>query len=119
MANDRETGTTFDPKFDSNGLLCAAVVAEMTREILMVGYMDREALDATLLTGKVHFHSRSRNRLWMKGESSGHYLNVVKILVDCDQDALLIEARPDGPTCHTGAQSCFYRQLVGGELERI
>ena len=116
MSDKRETGSVFDPKFDASGLLSAVVTNAENGALLMVGYMDREALDATLATGKVHFHSRSRDRLWMKGESSGHFLNLVEILVDCDQDALLIKANPDGPTCHTGAQSCFYRRLVDGKL---
>lgn len=85
----------------------------------MVAFMDRQALDKTIETGLAHFHSRSRGRLWMKGESSGHVLNVQQVLVDCDQDALILKALPAGPTCHTGAQSCFYRQLNGGKLERI
>jgi phosphoribosyl-AMP cyclohydrolase len=85
----------------------------------MVAFMDEAALEATRRTGKAHFHSRSRGRLWMKGESSGHVLNVTEILVDCDQDALVLRARPAGPTCHTGARSCFYRVLEGDSLERV
>jgi phosphoribosyl-AMP cyclohydrolase len=85
----------------------------------MVAFMDREALDKTAATGLAHFFSRSRQRLWLKGESSGHLLRVRQILVDCDQDALVVKALPDGPTCHTGARSCFYRALSGGELVRI
>jgi phosphoribosyl-AMP cyclohydrolase len=85
----------------------------------MVAFMDREALDATRETGLAHFHSRSRGRLWKKGESSGHILRVQQTLVDCDQDALVLKALPEGPACHTGAQSCFYRALEGDELRRI
>jgi phosphoribosyl-AMP cyclohydrolase len=77
--------------------------------------MNRAALEETFATGKVHFWSRSRGTLWMKGETSGNVLNVVAMLVDCDQDALLIRAAPTGPTCHTGARSCFYRKLVMGD----
>ena len=85
----------------------------------MVAFMDREALDRTRETGFAHFHSRSRGRLWMKGETSGHVLNVEAILVDCDQDALVLKVRPAGPACHTGARSCFYRVLDGDALHRI
>jgi phosphoribosyl-AMP cyclohydrolase len=84
----------------------------------MVAFMDREALDRTRETGLAHFHSRSRGRLWMKGETSGHVLRVQQVLVDCDQDALLVKALPEGPACHTGAPSCFYRALEGDELRR-
>ena len=85
----------------------------------MVAFMDLEALDKTRETGLAHFHSRSRGRLWMKGETSGHVLRVRRILVDCDQDALVLKALPEGPACHSGARSCFYRELRGDELKRI
>ena len=85
----------------------------------MVAFMDREALDKTRETGLAHFHSRSRGRLWMKGETSGHVLRVQQILVDCDQDALVLKALPEGPACHTGARSCFYRALQGDELRPV
>lgn len=85
----------------------------------MFAFMDREALDKTRETGLAHFHSRSRGRLWMKGETSGHVLRVQELLVDCDQDALLVKALPEGPACHTGARSCFYRVLEGDRLRRI
>lgn len=84
-----------------------------TGEVLMVAFMDQEALDATLKSGEAHFHSRSRGKLWKKGESSGNVLAVEAILVDCDQDALVLKAFPAGPTCHTGARSCFYRRVDG------
>ena len=112
----REQGTQFLPRFDANGLLSAVVTHADSGEVLMVAFMDAEALEATRRTGKAHFHSRSRGHLWMKGESSGHVLEVAEILVDCDQDALVLKARPAGPTCHTGAQSCFYRRLEGEGL---
>ncbi len=108
---ERESGTVFAPKFDSSGLLTAVVVDHASGEALVVAHMNAEALEATLVTGKVHFWSRSRERLWMKGETSGHVLAVEQVLVDCDQDALLIRATPAGPTCHTGELSCFYRQI--------
>lgn len=85
----------------------------------MVAFMDREALDKTRETRLAHFHSRSRGRLWMKGETSGHVLHVETILVDCDQDALVLKVRPAGPACHTGARSCFYRAIEGEGLTRI
>lgn len=85
----------------------------------MVAFMDAEALAKTRETGLAHFHSRSRGRLWMKGETSGYTLQVEEILVDCDQDALVIKARPAGPACHTGAVSCFYRKLDGDGLTRV
>jgi phosphoribosyl-AMP cyclohydrolase len=85
----------------------------------MVAFMDRVALETTRETGLAHFHSRSRGRLWKKGETSGHVLRVQQVLVDCDQDALVLKALPEGPACHTGAGSCFYRALVSDELRRI
>jgi phosphoribosyl-AMP cyclohydrolase len=108
---ERERGSVFAPKFDASGLLTAVVVDHASGEVLVVAHMNAEALSATLESGKVHFWSRSRGMLWMKGESSGHVLMVEQVLVDCDQDALVLRARPAGPTCHTGARSCFYRQI--------
>jgi phosphoribosyl-AMP cyclohydrolase len=109
----------FTPKFDDQGLLSAVVVNVADGRVLMVAFMDAEALAATQRTGLAHFHSRSRGRLWQKGESSGHVLVVEEILVDCDQDALVLRCQPAGPTCHTGAASCFYRRLESGWLETI
>lgn len=106
----------FQPKFDAQGLLTAVCLDAATREVLMVAFMDAEALAATRATGFAHFHSRSRGRLWKKGETSGHVLEVREILVDCDQDALVLMCRPAGPACHTGARSCFYRRLEGDGL---
>jgi phosphoribosyl-AMP cyclohydrolase len=108
---ERESGSVFAPKFDSAGLLTAVVVGHADGQVLVVAHMNAEAIERTLATGKVHFWSRSRGCLWMKGETSGHVLNVEAISVDCDQDALVIRATPAGPTCHTGARCCFYRQL--------
>ena len=113
---EREQGSTFQPKFDSAGLLSAVVTDAASGKVLMVAFMDAEALAATRATGFAHFHSRSRGRLWKKGESSGNVLKVEEILVDCDQDALVLRATPAGPTCHTGARSCFYRRLEGDRL---
>ena len=107
------------PRFDSAGLITAIAQDAASGEVLMVAFMDREALDATRATGLAHFHSRSRGRLWMKGESSGHVLHVEAILVDCDQDALVLKVRPAGPACHTGERSCFYRAVEAEGLTRI
>jgi phosphoribosyl-AMP cyclohydrolase / phosphoribosyl-ATP pyrophosphohydrolase len=90
-----------------DGLLPAIVQDADTLRVLMLGYMDRAALQATLDSGRVTFYSRSKQRLWTKGESSGHYLDLVGIEVDCDDDTLLVQARPNGPTCHLGRTSCF------------
>jgi phosphoribosyl-AMP cyclohydrolase len=109
----------FEPKFDANGLLTAVVVDAGCKAVLMVAFMDAEAVAATRATGLAHFHSRSRGRLWKKGESSGNVLAVERILVDCDQDALVLECRPAGPTCHTGADSCFFRVLEGDALRPV
>ena len=109
--DERESGTGFAPRFDANGLLTAVVVDAMSGEVLVVAFMNADALALTRSSGKVHFWSRSRGELWLKGETSGNFLSVEEILVDCDQDALVIRARPAGPTCHTGARSCFYRKL--------
>jgi phosphoribosyl-AMP cyclohydrolase len=116
---ERETGSAFYPKFDEKGLITAVVVEAVDGTVLMVGYMNEIALDKTQETGIVHFYSRSRQALWMKGETSGNTLKVEEIRVDCDQDALLILARPAGPTCHTGARSCFYRSLDGESLAPV
>jgi phosphoribosyl-ATP pyrophosphohydrolase/phosphoribosyl-AMP cyclohydrolase len=98
--------------FDSNGLIPAIVQDADDGAVLMLGYMDRAALDATRATGEVHFHSRSRGVLWRKGETSGNVLRLAGLVADCDRDALLVLARPAGPTCHTGAPSCFAESLL-------
>lgn len=108
---EREAGTRFAPKFDASGLLAAVTVDAESGEVLVVAFMNAQALELTRKTGKVHFWSRSRDELWLKGETSGNFLEVEEIRVDCDQDALVIRAIPVGPTCHTGARSCFYRRL--------
>jgi phosphoribosyl-ATP pyrophosphohydrolase/phosphoribosyl-AMP cyclohydrolase len=93
---------------DANGLVAAIIVERDDGRVLMLGYMNRDALAATLSTRKVWFFSRSKQRLWQKGESSGHTLELAEMRVDCDGDALLVRATPAGPTCHTGTSSCFY-----------
>ena len=109
-------GDTFAPKFNAAGLLTAVVVSAADNRVLMVAHMDAEALAKTRASGLAHFHSRSRGALWLKGETSGNLLHVEEIRVDCDQDALVVVARADGPACHTGAPSCFYRRLEGDAL---
>ena len=95
-------------KFDKQSGLIPAIVQDVkTRNVLMLGYMNREAYDTTVATGKVTFFSRSKKRLWTKGEESGNFLHVVDILEDCDSDALLISVHPEGPTCHKGSDTCW------------
>ncbi len=118
MDKERETGLMLDPKFDANGLI-TAVVTGFDGNVLMVGHMNADALSATQKTSRATFYSRSRKRLWVKGESSGHYLNVVEMRIDCDQDAIWVIARPDGPTCHTNKNSCFYRKITPDGLVEI
>jgi len=115
---DREQGLAFLPKFDAAGLVTAVVTDARSGAVLMVAHMNQEAIDATIATGQAHFWSRSREKLWRKGETSGHVLDVQEIRVDCDQDALLIIANAAGPACHTGATTCFYRRLENGRLTR-
>lgn len=117
--DQRELGVVFDPRFDAAGLICAVMQDAATREILMVAWMNQEALDLTLASGTAHFYSRSRASLWKKGETSGNTLAVHEIRVDCDQDALVLLVEPAGAACHTGARSCFYRVLQGGALRRV
>lgn len=90
-----------------DGLVPAIVQDNQTQKVLMLGFMNQEALNHTESTGKVTFYSRSKNRLWTKGEESGHYLELKSIAVDCDNDTLLVKAHPNGPTCHTGADTCW------------
>src|SRR5512140_1642858 len=99
-------------KFDPNGLIPAIVQDAETNEVLMLAYMNRESLELTLQKGETYFWSRSRNELWHKGETSGNTQHVVEVRVDCDEDALLVRVHPAGPACHTGNQTCFYREMV-------
>ena len=99
-----------------DGLAATVVQDDTTNRVLMVGFMNEEAFRKTVETGFVHFYSRSRNKLWMKGESSGHRLAVKQICTDCDRDAVLIRVEAQGPgVCHEGYQSCFFRRLENGE----
>jgi phosphoribosyl-AMP cyclohydrolase len=103
-----------DLRWDEHGLLPAVVQDDTTQQVLMVAWMDRQALERTLQTGETHFWSRSRRMLWHKGATSGNIQRVVSVWADCDGDTLLMRVRPAGPACHTGATSCFYRPLVSG-----
>lgn len=100
-----------DLKKDLSGLVPVVVQDEATFEVLMLGYQNEEAFEKTLETGLVHFYSRERKKLWLKGETSGNYLKIKAVYADCDADALLILAEPQGPTCHTGKKSCFFNKI--------
>lgn len=103
---------TDELRWDEHGLIAGIVQHAATGEVRMLGYLNRESLDLTIQTGFVHFYSRSRQRLWKKGETSGNLLEVVDITPDCDGDVLLIRAIPHGPTCHTGAETCFHAEAL-------
>ena len=104
-------------KTDNNGLVPAIVQNFRTGKILMLGYMNPDSISRTLISGSVWFYSRSKNRLWEKGETSGNYLKIKSISLDCDQDAILLQVDPEGPTCHTGSESCF--ELVVDSSEEL
>lgn len=104
-------------KWDDKGLVAAIIQHAETGQVLMLGYMNQQALQNTLESGQAWFWSRSRQELWHKGATSGHYLNVREVWYDCDVDAILVKAIPLGPTCHTGEQSCFYRRLTPADLQ--
>ncbi len=106
-------------KYDSNGLIPAVIQDAENGQVLMVGYMNREALLRTLETGLCTYWSRSRQQFWVKGETSGHVQRVKRILVDCDADALVIQVEQVGVACHTGHRSCFYREAREGTLVEI
>lgn len=96
----------------SKGLIPTIIVEASTNEVLMLAYMNEESYKKTLETKTTWFYSRSRNKLWNKGETSGHFQKVLEILIDCDEDTLLIKVEQQGPACHTGAKSCFYRKVL-------
>jgi phosphoribosyl-ATP pyrophosphohydrolase/phosphoribosyl-AMP cyclohydrolase len=96
------------PRFDARGLIPAIVQDAMTGQVLMLAWMNQEALDLTLKTGETHFWSRSRQELWHKGATSGNIQKVIDLYLDCDQDAILVRVHPAGPACHTGAVTCFF-----------
>jgi phosphoribosyl-AMP cyclohydrolase len=113
-----EHGDAITPRFNADGLIAAVATHAQTGEVLMLAWMNAEALKATLDTGEAHYWSRSRNALWKKGETSGQIQVVRELSIDCDQDAVWIKVDPqgDGGACHTGARSCFYRVWQDGRL---
>jgi phosphoribosyl-AMP cyclohydrolase len=115
-AAEIEQGTAFQPKLDADGLIAAIVTDDTTGTVLMFAWMNDEALKLSLETGIAHFWSRSRRKLWKKGEDSGNILAIREARVDCDQDVIWLRVSVGGAgvACHTGARSCFYRVLVGG-----
>ncbi len=106
-------------KYDGNGLIPAVIQDADNSEVLMVGYMNQEAVDRTLSTGRVTYWSRSRQKFWVKGETSGHVQHVVEARTDCDKDCLLLRVRQEGVACHDGYRSCFYRSVAGDALEVV
>ena len=118
MDDDREQGLRLQPKWDAAGLITGVVTDAVSGELLMVAHLNGEALQRTLETGEAHFWSRSRGRLWKKGETSGNVLRVVEMRIDCDQDSLWLKVEAAGPACHTGARTCFYRRIEDGSLAK-
>ncbi len=114
-----ETGTSFTPKFDAHGLIPAIAQDAQSGEVLMVAYMNEQSLAETIATGNAIYYSRSRKKLWRKGEESGHVQKVQEILVDCDQDCLILKVTVDSGQCHVGYQSCFYRRLRQGSNNQL
>jgi phosphoribosyl-AMP cyclohydrolase len=112
-----ERGAALAPRFDANGLVTAVVTDVQDGAVLMVAHMNAEALSLSIETGIAHFYSRSRSRLWKKGETSGNILAISEMRIDCDQDCLWlkVEVKGDGAACHTGARSCFYRRVVSSD----
>ena len=119
MTDARDTTLKLDPRYDAAGLVTAVVTDADSGDLLMVAHMDAAALAKTRETGLATFFSRSRGRLWTKGETSGNVLKVRELRIDCDQDAIQVIADPSGPACHTGARSCFYRRIDTDGLEPI
>ncbi len=115
MQDSIEETTDFRPKFGGDGLIVVAVTEASTRQLLMLAWMNREALDKTLATGDAWYWSRSRQALWRKGETSGHVQKAVELRTDCDQDALELVVEQTGPACHTERKSCFYRVVKTAE----
>jgi phosphoribosyl-AMP cyclohydrolase len=115
-----ETSLTLNPRWNADGLIPAIAQDAHTGEVLMLAWMNAQALQATLKTGRATYWSRSRQKLWIKGEESGHIQRLVEIRIDCDQDCILMRVEQTGPACHTGAQNCFYRIITpDGALKRI
>ena len=120
--DELEEGDAFAPRFDSNGLMTVVTIEDETGEVLMLAHMNAEALTLTLETGIAHYWSRSRNKLWKKGETSGELQEVVSLRTDCDQDALVMKVKQTGrgAACHTGRKTCFYRELkIGSDSVKL
>jgi phosphoribosyl-AMP cyclohydrolase len=113
--NQIEEGLKFQPKFDASGLVTCVATDVVSGDVLMVAYMNEEALRKTIASGEAWYFSRSRKSLWRKGETSGQVQRVVEMRMDCDQDAVWIRVEQSGAACHTGRRSCFYRRVDGGE----
>jgi len=111
---EHETGTVLAPKFDSNGLIPAVAVHAESGEVLMLAYMNAEALERTLASGEAHYWSRSRQELWHKGATSGQVQVIDEVQIDCDQDTIVLKVRPqgDGGCCHVGYRACFFRTVT-------
>ncbi len=122
MANksDIEEGLGFTPKFDADGLITAVATDAKSGELLMVAHMNAEAVAKTIASGEAWYYSRSRKKLWRKGETSGHVQRVIELRVDCDQDALWLKVEQEGlGACHTGRRSCFYRAVPLGNTSSV
>lgn len=120
MTTNPETAIVLTPRYDADGLITAVLTDARDNALLMVAHMNAEAIDRTLATGDAWFWSRSRQRLWKKGETSGHVMRVQEVRVDCDMDVLWLLVDPQGPACHTGTVSCFYRIVrADGQLDLI
>lgn len=111
---EQDESVELRPKFNADGLIAAIAQDADTQEVLMLAWMNADALKATLETGRGTYWSRSRQTLWIKGETSGHTQEVVELKIDCDQDAVLLKVRQTGGACHTGRSSCFYRSIQSG-----
>lgn len=112
MTGNIEETRAFTPRFGADGLLPVIAQDDTSGQVLMLAWVNREALDRTLKTGEAHYWSRSRGELWHKGATSGNVQKVSAVLTDCDQDALIYRVIPSGPACHTGRRTCFYRQVT-------
>lgn len=111
-----EETTSFTPRFNEAGLLPVVAQEGGTGRVLMVAWANREAVDLTLETGEAHYWSRSRSEMWHKGATSGNVQKVIRVLTDCDQDTLIYEVQQQGPACHTGRETCFYREVTAEGL---
>ncbi|MFT8736246.1 MAG: phosphoribosyl-AMP cyclohydrolase [Zymomonas mobilis] len=116
MHGDRDRGNILNPAWDEKGLINAVLSDAKTGLLLMVAHMNKESFELSIATKEAHFWSRSRKKLWRKGEESGHVMKIQEMRIDCDQDTVWLKVNPMGPACHTGAQSCFYRLVEGDHL---